>query len=261
MKLGVQLYSLRNFFETEADTLMVFKATKDMGYEICQYSGKSIATEDDARLIRRAADEAGIKLRNGSFSAAEIMADPKGVIEKMNILGTEYTMVGSMPKELRGSLDGAIKFLKDMEEPTKILMDAGKTINYHNHDFEFKPLEDGSTAMERILNANNGWVFMLDVCWSQFAGADTLKLMDEMGAERLPQIHFKDMTGELNEKGRPVFCPCGTGLVNFAPIVEKANAFGIPEMFVEQDNAALLPDPLGQVEASCKYLRKLLGKD
>lgn len=261
MKIGAQLYSLRNYLENEADMRMAFKACKDMGYEMVQYSGKSIATLDDAHLIHQVSEDVGIPLRNGSFSAAEIIADPKGVIEKMNILGTEYTMVGSMPKELRGSVEGCEKFLSDMVEPTKILMDAGKTINYHNHDFEFKTLEDGSTAMERILDADTGWVFMLDVCWSQFAGFDTLKLMDLMGKERLPQIHFKDMTGELNEKGRPVFCPCGTGLVNFAPIVEKANAFGIPEMFVEQDNAALLPDPLGQMDASCKYLRKLLGKD
>lgn len=261
MKLGVQLFSLRNFLETEDSALQAFQACKAMGYETAQYSGKPIAALQDAEAIRRVSEESGLALRNASFSAEEIMKDPRGVIEKMNIMGVSYTMVGVMPKEYRTSPELVEQFLRDMETPTKILLDAGKRINYHNHDYEFRKLEDGSDIMTRLLAADAGWQFMLDVCWARHAEQDPIALMDAIGAERLRQIHFKDMTGEKTEKGKPVFCPCGQGLVDFAPIAEKCKKLGVADIFVEQDNAAKLPDPLGEMEASCKYLRKLLRKD
>ena len=261
MRIGAQLFSLRTFLETEQGTLDVFKACKAMGYESIQYSGKAIATLDDARLIRRAADEADILLENTSFGADEIMADPKAVIEKMNVMGTTYTMVGAMPKEYRGSREGTETFLAKMEEPLKVLWDGGKIMTYHNHSFEFKAFEDGGDAMTILMDKCRNWKFMLDVCWVVNGGADPLKIMDIMGKDRLHQVHFKDMTGEKTEKGKPVFCPCGDGVVDLPAFYEKCLAFGVRDGFVEQDNAVKAEDPLNEMAESCAYLRKLAGKD
>lgn len=261
MKLGAQLFSLRTFLETEQGTLDVFKSCKAMGYESIQYSGKVIATLDDARLIRRAADEAGILLENTSFGAQEIMDDPKAVIEKMNIMGSTYTMVGAMPKDYRGSREGTETFIAKMEEPLKVLQDGGKIMTYHNHNFEFKPFECGGDAMTVLADKCQSWQFMLDVCWAVHGGADPLQVMDMLGAERLHQVHFKDMTAEKTEKGGPVFCPCGSGIVDLPAFYEKCKAFGVTVGFVEQDNAVNAEDPLHEMEQSCRYLRKLMGKD
>ena len=262
MKLGAQLFSLRNFLQTEEGTMAVFRACKDMGYESIQYSGKVIATNEDAALIRRATEEANIELANTSFGAQEIMDDPKAVIEKMDMMGSRYTMVGAMPKEYRGSREGTEQFLKDMETPTKILLDAGKIITYHNHAYEFAPLSDANgITMEILVGSDMGWQFMLDVCWAVHGGADPLKLMDAMGADRLHQVHFKDMVTEKTEKGNPIFCPCGKGIVDLTSFYEKCRAFGVQHGFVEQDNAATLPDPLDEMAQSCRYLRTLMGKD
>lgn len=261
MRIGAQLFSLRTFLETEQGTLDVFKACKAMGYESIQYSGKAIATLDDARLIRRAADEADILLENTSFDAESIMNDPKAVIEKMNVMGSTYTMVGAMPKEYRGSREGAETFIAKMEEPLKVLWDAGKIMTYHNHHFEFKEFEDGGDAMTILMDKCQNWKFMLDVCWAVFGGADPLKLMDTMGKDRLHQVHFKDMVAEKTEKGNPRFCPCGSGIVHLPAFYEKCKAFGVAVGFVEQDNAVKAEDPLHEMEQSCRYLRKIMGKD
>ena len=47
-------------------------------------------------------------------------------------------------------------------------------------------------------------------------------------------------------------------LLNFKAIVEKMKTLGVEYYLVEQDNAALLPDTLGEVERSVKYIQKEL---
>ncbi len=46
--------------------------------------------------------------------------------------------------------------------------------------------------------------------------------------------------------------------LNFSAILEKMKDCGAQFFFVEQDNAATLPDPLGEVEQSIRYIKKYL---
>jgi sugar phosphate isomerase/epimerase len=56
----------------------------------------------------------------------------------------------------------------------------------------------------------------------------------------------------------PRFAPVGDGTIDFAAFVEHAKAAGAKYFLVEQDNAALLPDTLGQVERSIRYITEKL---
>ena len=57
---------------------------------------------------------------------------------------------------------------------------------------------------------------------------------------------------------KPKYCPIGDGNINFENVIEAARESGTEYFIVEQDNAALLPDTLGQVERSAKYVTKNL---
>ena len=260
MNLGAQLYSVRNYLGTREDTKMLFRACRDMGYENLQYSGRIIETLEDAQFLRNTSDESGIPIVVATFSDQQLTEQTSLVSQIMDILGAESVMVGVTPKEYRGSLELVEQFRKSMELPTQILRDKGYHIAYHNHAYEFKPLDGGVTMMDYYLEHSPDWLFMLDVCWAQYAGADPLVLMDKIGAQRLKHIHFKDTSGR-DEDGNVIFCPCGCGMMELGPLAEKSAQMGVKDILVEQDNAAKLPDPLGEMEQSCKYLRKLLRKE
>lgn len=260
MKLGAQLFSVRNYLNTQENTKMLFRACREMGYENLQYSGHPIATADDARFLRDAADEAGLPIVVATFSYEQLTKETALVAQCMKILGAESVMVGITPREFRGELSLVARFRESMERPTQVLLDAGFRIAYHNHDYEFRPIIGGTTMMDYYLEHSPDWLFLLDVCWAQHAGTDPAALMDSIGAHRLRHVHFKDMNG-VNEKGVPVFCPCGSGSMVLAPLAEKCAQMGVSDILVEQDNAAALPDPLGEMAQSCKYLSNLLGKE
>ena len=80
---------------------------------------------------------------------------------------------------------------------------------------------------------------------------------------RIGCTHLKDYAIEYVETAdkkefKPVFAPVGNGNIDFASVVQKMRECGAKYYFVEQDNAAKLPDTLGEVEQSIRYIKKYL---
>jgi sugar phosphate isomerase/epimerase len=80
---------------------------------------------------------------------------------------------------------------------------------------------------------------------------------------RIGCTHLKDYQITVVDKDgkpefKPTFAPVGNGLMNFPAIVEKMRESGAEYFFVEQDNAAKLPDTLGEVEQSIRYIQTQL---
>jgi sugar phosphate isomerase/epimerase len=55
----------------------------------------------------------------------------------------------------------------------------------------------------------------------------------------------------------PTFAPIGDGVMDFNTIIKKMKDLGTEYYFVEQDNAALLPDTMEQVKRSIDYLKNI----
>jgi sugar phosphate isomerase/epimerase len=66
-------------------------------------------------------------------------------------------------------------------------------------------------------------------------------------------VHFKDMKSE--PKGD--ICPCGEGIIDFAPIADLCRSIGIEHVLVEQDNAPDTGDSYGQMAISYNGLKHL----
>ena len=52
-------------------------------------------------------------------------------------------------------------------------------------------------------------------------------------------------------------CPCGVGVIDFAPVVKLCDEIGIPNALVEQDNAPSLGDSYEQMKISYNNLKDL----
>jgi sugar phosphate isomerase/epimerase len=119
---------------------------------------------------------------------------------------------------------------------------------YHNHDFEFQPI-DGIVPYDLLLErCDPALVIMeMDIFWAVNGGKDPLAYFTAH-AGRFHLIHAKDRTaaGEMVN--------VGSGVIDFRAILARSQQAGIRYVFVEHDRPA---SPLDDVRASYTYLRGL----
>ncbi len=107
---------------------------------------------------------------------------------------------------------------------------AGLKLLYHNHDFEFKPLADGTVIEDLLLEkCNPEWVnFQMDLYWVTKANANALTYFEKYPG-RFKAWHVKDM----DKEGK--FAPVGTGTIDFKSILAQKEKSGMEFYLVEQD--------------------------
>ncbi len=250
MKLGAQLYSIRTFLKTEEDLRESFAKIKKIGYENVQLSG---AAPMPAEFLREVSEESGLPIVCTHVPYERILNETEALIAEHRIFGCPVIGLGSMPKEYRGSRDGFETFLGQLQTPVKKILDAGLYFAYHNHSFEFEPL-NGAIIFDEMLERCPDWQFIMDTYWVEFAGYSAVEYLEKIGGKRLPNVHFKDMAKDEKRS----ICPCGEGVLNFRAIYEKCREIGVQNALVEQDNAALTEDPFGEMEKSFRHLRKIV---
>ena len=252
MKLGAQLYSLREFTKTPEDLEKTILKCKEMGYENVQFSGVAAMTPEIwAEISKRTGMD--IVCTHSAFD--RIVNDTDALIAEHKIFSCPVIGLGSMPGEFRGTLEGFERFLAVMEEPVKKIEAAGMHFAYHNHAFEFEPLPDSEDCVYDImLERCPTWHMILDTGWVQFAGRSAEEYIERIGGERLQNVHFK----EFKCADSKTICPCGEGFSDFASIVAACEKVGVTNALVEQDNACTKEDPFGEMERSAKHLLPLI---
>jgi len=251
MKLGAQLYSVRKYTQNEADYEFTFQKIHDIGYENVQVSGGFAI---DPYKLRDLSLKYDLPIVCTHCSFDRIVYDTAALIEEHKIYGCPVIGIGSMPKEYRGSLENLESFLSIMKEPVKKIIDAGLGFSYHNHDFEFRPLEDGRLPFDIMLERCPDWKFLLDTYWVEFAGYSAIDYIAKVGTKRLTNVHFKDMASDEKRS----ICACGQGTLDFKAIFEQCEKLGVENVLVEQDNASNMDDPLGQMQLSFDHLRPII---
>jgi sugar phosphate isomerase/epimerase len=125
---------------------------------------------------------------------------------------------------------------------------AGLNLLYHNHDFEFIPLADGTVIEEILLEqCNPEWVnFQMDLFWVTKANASALAYFEKYPG-RFKAWHVKDM----DKEGK--FAPVGTGTIDFKSILAQKEKSGMEFYLVEQDLTFGL-DPMEAIKISHKGL-------
>lgn len=254
MRLGAQVYSVRNAIQTPEGYFTAMVQLKAMGYDTVQHAGAAIS---DPYLLRDLTQQAGLRQVCPNIDAKDILEDADKVIETVRILGCDSIMLPYITPDDFVTLDSFLQAWKPLEKPIEKLLDAGITPAYHNHDFDVAPMFDwDGSFVDWLFEHKKGWQFILDVCWAEFARTDVCGYFDKL-ADRINCVHFKDYTGGMNCRHMPVFCACGKGIVELPRYAERARQLGIKDVIVEQDNALCYPDPMGQMKQSADYLQDL----
>lgn len=254
MKLGAQVYSVRNYIQNPEDYGNTLKQLKALGYDTVQHAGPDIA---DPYLLRDLTQQAGLEQVCPNINAAPLLKNAEKVIECVRVLGCDSIMLPYVPSNAMVTLEGFLSGWAPLEAHLRKLQEAGIKLCYHNHAFDIAPMSDyGGSFVDYLLENRPDWQFILDVAWTQYAGADTLAYMEKIG-NRMNCIHFKDYTPAINSQNKPVFCACGNGVVTLDIYAQKVKELGFEHVIVEQDNAQDYPDPFGQMRQSATCLRRL----
>ena len=247
MKLGAQFYSIRDNTTTPEDLKNSFKRIKDIGYEIAQMSA---ICDIEPELLRSYSEEYGLPITCTHSAFDRIVNDTERLIEEHKIYGCPTIGLGYMPNEYHG--DGIYEFIEILREPLRKIKAAGLNFAYHNHAFEFEKA-DGRIIFDILIEELPELDFIVDTYWVKYAGYDVIEYIKKIGAERIKNVHLKDMKTEPQGE----ICPCGEGVTDFAKIIELCDEMGIANALVEQDNAPDLGDSVAQMKISYGNLNHL----
>ncbi len=146
---------------------------------------------------------------------------------------------------MKGTADELVSIMNTIGEKCH---KAGLKLLYHNHDFEVKPLADGTIIEEVLLEkCNPEWVnFQMDLYWVTKANSSALTYFEKYPG-RFKAWHVKDM----DQEGK--FAPVGTGTIDFKSILAQKEKSGMEFYLVEQDQTFCL-DPMEAIKISHKGL-------
>ncbi|MBR2343473.1 MAG: sugar phosphate isomerase/epimerase [Clostridia bacterium] len=257
MKFGLNLYSLRNQIATPEAFIETATALREMGYSYLQFSGGPL----NAEVVKRVVDTTGLPVVLTHVPFERILDDTENLVREHRLFDCLNVGLGSM--RYRGMSDAEImETIGKLEEAGKRLNALGAKFFYHHHDYEFCKMTNGKTIFDCILENTEHVNITLDTHWLQAGGVSITEYIAK-AAQRLECVHLKDYIPAYNEENKlvRVFAPVGEGNINWRDVIDAMKRAGVKNYLVEQDNASILPDPLGQVGSSIRYLNENFGAE
>ncbi len=276
LPVGVQLYSVRT--DLEADFYGTLKKVSEMGYTGVEFYGEYYG--NSVTQVKRWCVELGLIPFSNHVPFQQMIDDVDKVIEENTILGVQYIVFPYMDEASRPGIDPE-QFKETVAKIGEVgakVREAGFQLLYHNHDFEFVTLPDGTLAYDYIFssNARENLQNELDVCWCDYAGQDVIETLRRYGNGGTPVVHAKDykLEGHLSsapyaligvntdnsmkdEGGWFEYRPLGCGQLDMEKILLTAMETGARWICVEQDEPSMGLSRLEGIQKSIEYLKGL----
>lgn len=228
--IGLQLYSLREM-EKEKGIVEVLKAVAKMGYkrlETANYDNGLFYSMKPSEF-KKVVDDLGMSVTSSHLSKAydpekknEIMAWWDQATEAHSQLGVKYMIQPWMPVNADTTLDYIKMYCDYFSSVGMLTARSSIAFGYHNHDFEFKKIDDTIIYDFMLENVSKNHVlFELDVYWIQKGGYNPVDYMKKY-ASQIKVLHIKD-DKELG----------ASGTMDFEAIFNQAYANNIKDWYVE----------------------------
>lgn len=228
--IAYQLYSSRNF----PPLLDQFPILKAMGYDAIE--PWLPAYEEDPRSFRQALDDAGLRCLGFHMPLAGLVGEPQRFIEIAQALGATYLIPPYVAADERQPTADYWRGLGEkLAKGAELAAPHGLAVAWHNHDFEFIPLSDGTRPIDHIFEAGgDGVKFEIDCGWIVRAGADPAAELRRF-ADRIVAIQTKD-TAPLGTKVDDGWTATGEGIIEWASLVPLFRATKADHIVTEHDN-------------------------
>ena len=227
-----QLYSSRNFPPVADTFAMLAKA----GYPAVEGYGALYA--DDAMVAATGAALAatGLSMPTGHFGLAMLEGQVDKVLGiakalKMKRLYCPHLMPDDRPKDAAGWR----AFGARLEAAGKPYRAAGLGFGWHNHDFEFKVLPDGTLPQEAMFEGGPTLEWEIDVAWVIRGGVDPRRWILRHG-HRITAAHVKDIAPAGECADEDGWADVGHGTVDWPAIMAALRGIGVRHFVMEHDN-------------------------
>ena len=249
LTLGVQLYSGRKFPPVEAQLETIARR----GFTAVETFAPFY---DDVEATKRMLDAHNLGAISGHFALAMLEGEPERVIAIARRLGMTF-VVGPFlaPAERPTTVEGWKAMGVRLVAIEARLSSAGLRFAWHNHDFEFRPLEDGSLPIEHLLGDRQLWE--ADLAWVIRGGADPRRWIERYRG-RIPLVHVKDIAARGEKADEDGWADVGDGVVPWAQLWPLCVAAGAECMIAEHDN----PTDFDRfIRVSASAMRTLAAED
>ena len=258
---GLQLYSLRD--QLPKDPQGWIAKVAQAGYQNVETFGLDDDSKFfglDTKSFKALLDQNNLISTSGHYGMDEYLSkgtenDLGRYIDSVHTLNQKYLTVPYLEEHFRKTEADWVKLAGQFNDLATRLKKEGILMAYHNHNFEFVPVNGQTRGLDILLkNADPGLVhFEMDLYWVARGGGDPVKLFQE-NPGRFVMWHLKDMdktTPTLNTE-------VGSGSIDFVKIFQYYTLAGEEQTFMEQENYAAGMDPYTSIAQSAAYIKNKL---
>lgn len=286
MKVGIQLYSVRN--NMAKDALGTISRVAAAGYKYLEAANGNAANDAgigagiSAELVNERLQQTGASIISAHISPLTLLLSDKAQGEKIMAyhkqIGTRFMVV---PMDFFTGREDALKKAQALNEIGRICQQAGIELLYHNHFHEFQVFE-GESVYDTLMNNTDPSLVKieLDTYWALRGGQDPVQMLKKYG-KRVRLIHQKDFPNGYEEQlslvsamesatapidiqffmkhvSMDTFAEIGTGIIDIQSIIDAANQYcGCEYIILEQDATKL--DEMESIEISMQSFKKFKG--
>ena len=243
--VGLQLYTVRAALQR--DFVGTMEQVAAIGYREVEFAGYYDRSPEEVRAL--------LGRLNLQAPASHVPWDRTAdgwpaALAEAKAVGHQFVIVPWLPESVRGTLEGWRGVARRLNAAGAAARDAGLSLGYHNHDFEFRPVE-GQIPYDLLLAETDPALvtFELDLYWTVRAGHDPVAYFTRH-PNRYRLVHVKDSAGPPDHRMTDV----GAGSIPFDRILPAAAAAGVRHFIVEHDQPA---DPIASVRASYQAMTRL----
>ncbi len=258
--IGLQIYTLRNQMAANEDATL--KAVADAGYkqiELGTINADGERTAKKCRDLGMMVTSSFCDFKTFTTNGGKDVPTVDELIRDAKAMQLQHVVFGYVPKGSRETIAQFRAMADRCNAAAPKLRDEGLQLCYHNHSFEFAPLEGGQkTGFEYFVEMfEPAMKFEFDVFWAKIGGLDPVATLRQLDG-RVSQVHLKDMLAgsetQWDEGKIPpdAFQELGDGVIDMAEVMRVSKEIGVEQCHVEQDQS---PAPLDSIVQSIDYLR------
>jgi sugar phosphate isomerase/epimerase len=244
-KIGLQLYTVRNEMQKDFEGTLAKVAA--VGYQQVEFAGYYNHTPQQVKEVltkyKLEAPSVHVPLNDLRNNLSE-------AVKTTQAIGHKLAICPYLDAKERQKLEDYKGIAATLNKAAAAFKQAGIEFGYHNHDFEFTPLE-GRLPMDILLAETDPKLvkFELDLYWITKAKQDPFAFFAK-NPGRTVAFHVKDMA-----KDKEIFAEVGRGRIDFKPLLAAGPKAGVKYYFVEQDQCP--GSPLDSIKISFDYLKDL----
>ena len=236
MRYGLQLFSVRDVAEQNFEEAL--RVASELGFVSVEPAGfYGSSPEQVVSWLQKY----NLEVWSTHTGLREMTENFDGVIAMHKAIGCKDIIIPGAAVYTRREIE---EFIENVNRWIPVLKAEGISLHYHNHDREFKMMDDGYVPHDELA-ARTELKFEIDTYWAYVAGKDPIAVLEHYG-DRVEFIHLKD--GYADRTGKSL----GLGTAPVAEVLDYAVNHG-KKIVVESEG--LEPTGLEEVKRCIDYLK------